>query len=211
MKYKNIIFDLDSTLVTLEGLDFLAHRKGVGPELEKITALAMDGQLPQREAMGQKLAQIRPGFLDLVDLGKEYVRNLVPGARELIAQLQNNGQKVWIVTGNFHPAPDIVARFLGVSPDQVLANEATFDPIGNYLGIDLDQPLINNHGKAKVIAERKIAPAVMIGDGVTDLETKPVVDLFIGFGGVVRRPKVEQEAERYYSEPNIGQIITWLQ
>ena len=35
---------------------------------------------------------------------------------------------------------------------------------------------------------------IMIGDGVSDLETKPDVDLFIGFGGVVERAKVKQGA-----------------
>jgi phosphoserine phosphatase len=211
MKYKNIIFDLDSTLVTLEGLDFLAHCKGVGPELEKITALAMDGLLPQREAMRRKLGTIRPSIFDLVDLGREYVGNLVPGARELIAQFHREGYQVWIVTGNFHPAADIAAHFLGVPPEHVIANEVTFGPDGDYGSIDLDQPLINNHGKARVIKERGLVRAVMIGDGATDLETKPVVDLFIGFGGVVKRPKVEQGAQVYFDQPDIRGIISLLQ
>jgi phosphoserine phosphatase len=35
----------------------------------------------------------------------------------------------------------------------------------------------------------------MIGDGVSDLETKPVVDLFVGFGGFTTRDRVKRESE----------------
>ena len=35
----------------------------------------------------------------------------------------------------------------------------------------------------------------MVGDGVSDLETRPVVDRFIGFGRYVVRPKVKAGAE----------------
>lgn len=34
----------------------------------------------------------------------------------------------------------------------------------------------------------------MVGDGVSDLETRPEVDLFVGYGGFVSREKVEREA-----------------
>ena len=38
---------------------------------------------------------------------------------------------------------------------------------------------------------------VMVGDGVSDLETVPVVDIFVGFGRYLTRPKVKAEA-RYF-------------
>jgi len=37
----------------------------------------------------------------------------------------------------------------------------------------------------------------MIGDGASDLETKPVVDLFVGFGRYVAREKVKREASSF--------------
>jgi len=35
---------------------------------------------------------------------------------------------------------------------------------------------------------------IMMGDGISDLEAKPEVDLFIGFGGVVARKPVQEGA-----------------
>jgi hypothetical protein len=40
----------------------------------------------------------------------------------------------------------------------------------------------------------------MMGDGMSDLETKPDVDDFIGFGGVVARPKIEQGSDHWLAD-----------
>ncbi len=37
----------------------------------------------------------------------------------------------------------------------------------------------------------------MVGDGVSDLETRPVVDLFVGFGRYATREKVKREAAAF--------------
>ena len=51
----------------------------------------------------------------------------------------------------------------------------------------------------------------MVGDGVSDLEAKPVVDLFIGFGGVGVRERVRAEADVYIEEPRLGSIVKILE
>ncbi len=46
---------------------------------------------------------------------------------------------------------------------------------------------------------------MMVGDGSTDLVTKNVVKLFVGFGGVKRRPAVADGAEVFvYSKSLAG-------
>jgi len=37
----------------------------------------------------------------------------------------------------------------------------------------------------------------MVGDGVSDLETAPDVDLFVGYGRYTPRDKVKAEAEEF--------------
>jgi phosphoserine phosphatase SerB len=209
---KNIIFDVDSTLVTLEGLDFLAEMKGKKRAVENLTSKAMNGQLPMRQAMVVKLNIIRPSFFELVAMGEHYVKHIVPGAREVIQQLQAKGFKVWMLTGNFQPAVGILANFLGVPLSQVITNEIFFDQQGNYLNLNVDHPLSNNHGKPKVIKSygKKLANAVMIGDGATDLEVQGVVSKFIGFGGAVKREKVAQEAEIYVDQPDLRAVLPYL-
>jgi phosphoserine phosphatase len=45
----------------------------------------------------------------------------------------------------------------------------------------------------------ELAPSriVMVGDGVSDLETLPEVDLFVGYGGVITREKVRAGAPHF--------------
>ncbi|MEA2002733.1 MAG: hypothetical protein U9N84_12735, partial [Actinomycetota bacterium] len=59
-------------------------------------------------------------------------------------------------------------------------------------------PLVEAHGKADVVREMlgdRFGRSMLIGDGVSDLVASDVVDLFIGFTGVVERPRVAAESE----------------
>jgi phosphoserine phosphatase len=46
----------------------------------------------------------------------------------------------------------------------------------------------------RLCTELKPDRVVMVGDGVSDLEATPVVDLFVGFGRYVARERVRREA-----------------
>ena len=53
----------------------------------------------------------------------------------------------------------------------------------------------------------RIAPLVFVGDGITDLEAAPCVDLFIGYGGVVERPNVRAAAEAYVDAADLTALL----
>ena len=73
-----------------------------------------------------------------------------------------------------------------------------FDADGKYAGYGTSYPTTRNGGKPEVVRDWKQAmrpdAVIMMGDGISDLEAKPEVDLFIGFGGVVARKAVEEGA-----------------
>jgi phosphoserine phosphatase len=79
-----------------------------------------------------------------------------------------------------------------------------FDALGNYAGYGEDYPTTRNLGKNEIIQQWKRAmlpeKVIMIGDGTSDLETQPDVDLMIGFGGVVSRDKVKQGAGTWITQ-----------
>jgi phosphoserine phosphatase len=76
-----------------------------------------------------------------------------------------------------------------------------FDATGNYAGYDTTYPTTRSGGKPEIIRalKREFAPSrvVMVGDGVSDLETKTEVDLFIGFGRYAARDKVRAGAAHF--------------
>jgi phosphoserine phosphatase len=51
---------------------------------------------------------------------------------------------------------------------------------------------------------------LMMGDGVSDLETRPDVDAFIGFGGVVSRPKVAGACDHWLADMNDRSVLNHI-
>lgn len=210
--YTDVVFDVDSTLVTIEGIDFLAKIKGEEDKVKRLTKMAMEGGLPVRKSLEIKMDLLKPSCRDIIRMGEEYLKNIVPGTKETIQILNKNSVDVWIITGNFQPAVGMLAENLGIDKQKVITNKIFFDKNNNYLGFDVDNPLSNNGGKAIMLKKykKKMGKVVFVGDGSTDLETKGVADLFIGFGGVVNRPAIQKQSEIYVTELDLKATLPYI-
>jgi phosphoserine phosphatase len=195
---KLICFDCDSTLSAIEGIDELARLRGpqMFAEVEAMTNAAMDGKIAVQDVFGHRLKAIRPTREDVAAVGRQYIDRVEPTARETIAQLKATGWTTLILSGGFRQIIEPLAAYLGVA--RVEAVDLKFNAQGEYAGYDEAFPTTRSGGKPKRILELKheLAPArmVMVGDGVSDLEAKGVVDLFVGFGRYVERAKVKAGA-----------------
>jgi phosphoserine phosphatase len=199
-KYRFVLFDVDSTLVTIEGIDVLA---GGNPEIAKLTEAAMNGDVPVDQVYAKRLEIIRPTRSAIDDLGKTYVRSLVEGAADAVAKLRDAGAHIHLVTAGIAQAIAPLAARLGIPERAVHAVTVRFDDAGNYADFDRRSPLARSGGKGLVVRDiraRSKGKAAFVGDGVTDLETKDAVDLFIGFGGVHVRPRVKENADVYVTD-----------
>lgn len=195
MTYRLVFFDVDSTLVTIEGIDVLA---GGNPEIARLTEKAMNGEIAIDQVYAKRLEAIRPTREQVEQLAKRYVESLVDGAKETIARLQERGIVVHLVTAGIEQAILPLANALNIR--NVHAVRLSFDANGNYEDFDRRSFLTRNGGKELVVRDvraRSHGKAAFVGDGVSDLEAKPAVDLFIGFGGVVVRPRVKENADVY--------------
>ncbi|MDP9361833.1 MAG: HAD-IB family phosphatase [Acidobacteriota bacterium] len=197
MTYRLIFFDVDSTLVTIEGIDVLA---GGNREIAKLTDAAMNGDLPLDQVYARRLDMIRPTRDAVEQLAAMYVRSMVEGAQETIASLQRAGAIVHMVTAGVEQAILPLAGALHVPRRNVHAVPLRFDASGDYEDFDRRSFLTQAGGKELVVRDiraRSHGQAAFIGDGVSDMEARPAVDLFIGFGGVVVRPRVKENADFY--------------
>jgi phosphoserine phosphatase len=187
--------DCDSTLSAIEGIDELGRLRGeqVFAQIASLTDAAMNGEVPIAEVFSKRMEMIRPDRALCEHVAKQYVDAVVPGMGELIAEAKKRGWLPVILSGGFAPLIQPLARKLGI--DHVEAVPLFFHEDASYAGYGIDYPTTRNLGKNEVIREwrRAMLPerVVMMGDGVSDRETKPDVDLFIGFGGVVARPSVQ--------------------
>ena len=196
MPFATVIFDCDSTLSTIEGIDELASNRRA--EIAELTEAAMRGEVTLEEVYGRRLKIVLPTRQQVNALGEAYINTLVPDAREVCAALVRQGIDVRVVSGGLRPAVLAVARELGVRDDAVAAVDLTFDSAGNYSGFEIDSPLARSGGKLEVLRRwmpDMRRPILFVGDGATDLEARPVVDLFVCFAGVVARPTVIAAAD----------------
>jgi phosphoserine phosphatase len=209
-KYRFVFFDVDSTLVTIEGIDVLAAGN---PEVVRLTEAAMNGEIAIDEVYGRRLELIRPTLAQVEALGARYVASLVDGAPETIAALQAGGADVHLVTAGIAQAIAPLAAHLHIAPRAVHAVALQFHDDGSYRDFDRRSFLTRNGGKELVVHSvlaRSKGQSAFVGDGVSDLETKPVVSLFVGFGGVHVRPRVKENAEVYVEEPTLRAVLPYL-
>jgi phosphoserine phosphatase len=198
---KLILFDCDSTLSAIEGIDELGRVRGpeVFAQVEAMTHDAMNGKLPVEAVFGERLRIIRPRASDVAAVGRQYVETTEPTALATLAALRAAGWTPMILSGGFRNAIRPLAVHLGI--ERVEAVDLYFDDVGEYAGYDEAYPTTRSGGKPEVVralkAELSPARVVMVGDGVSDLETAPEVDLFIGFGRYVAREKVRAAAARF--------------
>jgi phosphoserine phosphatase len=201
---KLIFLDCDSTLSAIEGIDELARVRGaaVYEEVVALTNAAMNGEVSLDEVFSRRMDIIRPDQVAGAEVAARYVETMTPGAPELIRGLKADGWLPVILSGGFAPLIAPLASELGIA--YVEAVPLHFDADGKYAGYGETYPTTRNGGKNAVIREwmQAMLPerVAMMGDGVSDLETKPEVDVFIGFGGVVARQRVRDGADYWIDE-----------
>jgi phosphoserine phosphatase len=196
---KLFFVDCDSTLSTIEGIDELARARGesVFQDVVALTNAAMNGEIPLDEVFPRRMEIIRPDRDACEQVARLYLETITPGSRELITKLKQDGWTPVILSGGFAPLIQPLARELGI--DHVEAVPLMIHENGTYSGYGNDYPTTRNGGKNEIIREWKAAllpeRVIMMGDGASDLETQPDVNLFVGYGGVVQRPKVKAGAD----------------
>jgi phosphoserine phosphatase len=198
---KLVCFDCDSTLSSIEGIDELARLRGpeVFHAVETLTTDAMNGRIRIEDIFGMRLDVIRPTVADAALVGRRYLETMEPTARATLEALRAQGWTALIISGGFRQAIRPMADALGIT--RVEAVDLYFAPDGSYTGFDAAYPSTRSGGKPDIIARlrQEYSPEriVMIGDGVSDLETQPFVDLFIGYGGFTARERVQREAQAF--------------
>jgi len=208
--FELVFFDVDSTLVRLEGIDYLAAGNS---DVVRLTNAAMNGDLSVEEVYAQRLELIRPTRGQIELLGQVYIQSLIPDAAEVIATLRQQGSDVHLVTAGIEQAIIPLADHLGLSRRVVHAVRLSFDESGSYVDFDRNSPLTRSGGKDLVVRNiraRNHGRAAFVGDGVTDLEARAAVDLFIGFGGVTIRERVRELADHYIDGPMLRPILPLL-
>ncbi|KAH0946281.1 hypothetical protein HN011_011866 [Eciton burchellii] len=201
-----VTFDVDSTVITEEGIDELANFCGKGKQIAELTKQAMQGDMTFQQSLSIRLGIINPSLSQVKEFLDIHHPKLTNGIKELISTLQTYGKEVFLVSGGFCCLIKPIAAQLNIPPENIYANKLKFYFTGEYAGFDETQPTCRSGGKGEVIRhlkeEKKFKTVVHIGDGSTDLEASPPADAFIGFGGNVIRESVRSRAQLFITNFN---------
>ncbi|MBI5044456.1 MAG: HAD-IB family phosphatase [Candidatus Levybacteria bacterium] len=209
--HTDIFFDVDSTIVTFEGIDYLGEQKGVGEDVTRLTDLAMNGKLRMEQVFEEKINLVSPSKKELQTLSHIYLTNMTPGAEVVMEILTSLNKKVYLISGGFLDAILPLSRKLGLPKKNIFANRISFKADGKFDSLDMGNPLVTSQGKKTIISKLKIGKnAAFIGDGATDLTTASIVKTFIGFGGVAKRTSIREKAEHYITEKNLIPVLRYI-
>jgi phosphoserine phosphatase len=190
--FRLLVMDMDSTLITMEGVDELARLAGKWPEVAALTAAAMGNagveysqSLRERVAL---LAGVDAGLLQRVI--DERLR-LSPGAAQLLAGARAHGWRTLLVSGGFTDFAEHVQKLLGI--DEIWANSLVVSQgrlTGEVRGPSADEGrILDGAAKARLLhaaCTRLACPpsaAIAVGDGANDLAMLGAAGLSVAYRG----------------------------
>ena len=198
-RFATVALDVDSTLCGIEGIDWLAARRGadVAAKVAALTDRAMRGELPLEDVYGERLSMVRPRREDVDALGRAYIETIAPGAVDAIASWRSRGVCVILLSSAIRHSILRVAQHIGLGSDEVYAVDVRFDAIGAWAGFNRSSPLTTAVGKREIISKADVPrPILAVGDGSTDLAIRGASDaVFAAFTGFVSRREVTERAD----------------
>jgi hypothetical protein len=122
-----LVFDFDSTVVALEGLDELARialaddpeRERKVEAIEAITRDGMSGSIGIDESLRRRLAMLSIERRHVDAVVKLLKRRLSPSFRRHIAAVRRNADRIHVVSSGFREYVEPVCRELGIAPSTV--------------------------------------------------------------------------------------------
>lgn len=218
--YEHVFFDCDSTLTAVEGIDVLADSAGKRRRVEVLTQAAMDGEVDLEEVYAKRLRAVRPTQQQVLDIRRSYKRHVVEDADRLVTALQGMGHKVYIISGGLAEPVEEFGAYLGIPRERIRAVGITYNELaGHWWEKNGDErrylvheggALTISDGKADIVRQllgEQRGRSLLIGDGASDLLAARAVDLFVGYGGVVARPKVQAGAPAFIHSRSLAPLL----
>jgi phosphoserine phosphatase len=195
-----VLFDLSSTLATVETWDLLSKHKPIPQNIKEINNNAMNGHLSSKELLQKLLPQLSVSRQDKDEIKNIALTHLSVDALRLIRKLcQLPHVRLGILSLHFQETVSEVGSLIGCDPLLCYGLRLNYDTNGQSNGYDADQLITQENGKALVVQDIKSkypdSIVVHIGDSVTDLATQGIADMFIGYGGVEVRQKVRDKSK----------------
>ena len=164
---RRVAFDLDGTLIRDELMVLLAGQVGRGEEMQQLTEAAMCGARPFRESFVAR-SQLLLGLSEAELLRPLAQLSFAPDAAELIAQLQQRGLELCLITGAYEP----LAAALGAQLSLPLGCASAVRMGGGHLAGLIEEAIVDAEAKARYLQEWagcELHATLALGDGANDI------------------------------------------
>ena len=108
-----IVTDVDSTFFRQEVIELIAEHAGTRDEVAAVTERAMRGELDFAASLRERVATLAGVPVAALDKVRAAVE-LMPGARELVAECHARGWAFGLVSGGFAEIVEPIAQELGI-------------------------------------------------------------------------------------------------
>lgn len=179
---KLAVFDFDSTLMDGETIDALAKELGLKEQVAKITKQAMAGELDFFDSLTKRVALLKGLEVERVDAICQNLP-LMPGAKEAIASLKEQGFVVVCFSGGFRNATEPICKELGIDAD---FSNYLHEKEGRLTGL-VGGEMMFSDSKGKMVQRlQKLLGAtkektLVVGDGANDISMFKFADTSVAF------------------------------
>jgi D-3-phosphoglycerate dehydrogenase / 2-oxoglutarate reductase len=213
---KYFVIDFDSTFTKVEAFDVLAdislsdhpERESRKAQIVQITNDGMDGSISFRESLERRL--------NLLACSKKHLPFLITKLKGSVSEsfkrnkefFQQHADNIYIISNGFKEFIEPIVTEFGVKPENILANEFTYDDSGKVVGFDQNNPLSANGGKVEQLKKLNLPGDIyVIGDGYTDYEIKHagLANKFFAFTENVERENVKSKAD--HIAPSLDEFL----
>jgi len=215
----HLIIDFDSTFVTVESLDELAHivlkdNPESAQRLEMIKAITragMEGSIPFDESLSKRLKLLNINQKDIHAATIVLAKKVTPSFKRNKQFLMENAQNILIISGGFYEMIIPIVSEYGILEDQVFANKFVYKGTSRIAHVDSQNIMVQSGGKVAQLNALGLAGEIhVIGDGYTDYQIKSEgpAKKFFAFIENIRRNSVCEVADVVLS--NIDDYIKFL-
>jgi phosphoserine phosphatase len=208
--FRLAVFDMDSTLITIECVDEIADFAGRKAEVAAITEAAMRGEIADYDESLRRRVALLAGLPSqtLDQVWTERVR-LSPGAETLIDGLKRAGLRTLVVSGGFTFFTERLKSRLGLDWARSNVLEIADDRLtGRLIG-----PIVNARVKRRIVeqvcTQMRISPsqAIVVGDGANDLQMMSIAGLSVAFHA---KPVVRNETTHAITQSGLDAILNYF-
>ncbi len=201
-----LIADMDSTMITVECIDELADFVGMKDKVSEITEAAMRGELDFEGALKERVALLKGLTSDNLEQCYRDRITIMPGAKELVRTMTQNGAFAALVSGGFTFFTERVAEEIGfhdtranvLDIEEGILTGKVVEPI---CGAQTKLDALDEYCTQKKLTSEQV---LAVGDGANDIPMLKAAGLGVAYHA---KPKT---AAATHAAVNNGDLSTLL-